>query len=187
MSTMRQAIDNLRYRWLDIRIGGPDATLRGQWVVVSLSLVLVFACFFAIGRFRAGGGASSPAAAPSALAGASGRAAIPAGLSGGSPIAGAVPVAIAVKPRRPTVQPESSAELQTSTSAQSFSAETARSESPESEAQSSSEPAPEPAPTPVPTRVSTPPQGGGGSASSGNRAAKGGSRPSGGGSFDSSE
>jgi len=191
MSSMRQAIDELRYRWVGVRIGGPDATMRGQWAVLSVSLVVVFACFFAIGRLRAGGSAASPAAAPSALARPSGQPAIPTGLSGGSPIAGAVPVAIAVQPRRPAVAPQAKTELQTATPSQSLNGEASRSESTVSESQSSSAPAPEPeaASRPLPTKASAPSPTGGGSGSSGQRPATRSSQSSGGGgaSFDSSE
>lgn len=184
MNGVREAIYNLRSQRLGVRIGGDDATLQGQWVLLSLSLLLVFACFFAIGRFRAGGGAASPAAAPSALVGPAGQSGVPTGLSGGSPIAGAVPVAIAVKPRpRPAVQPLSSANLGTVTTGQSRTGETSRSESPAPESQSSSEPAPEPAPT----KASAPSRRAGGSGSSGQSSAKGGSRSAGGTSFDTSE
>jgi len=192
MSSVRQAFDDLRYRWLDLRIGGPDATLRGHWVVLSLSLVLVFACFFAIGRYRSGGGGGSPGAGPSTLASPSGQAAIPTGLSGGPPIAGAVPVAIAVKPRpRPEVQPAPSSEPAREASAQSLTTgETSGSES-ASESPSASAPAPEsapqPKPEPTPTKAAAPSHGGGGSGASGPRSPQGASKPSGGASFDSSE
>ncbi len=107
MNGVREALYDLRYRWLGVRIGGADATMRGQWLVLSVALVVVFACFFAIGRFFHTGAASSSAAAPSAQVDAGGRA-IPSALSGGSPAAGAVPVSIAVKPRaEPAAQPAS--------------------------------------------------------------------------------
>lgn len=187
MSEMRQAIDEFRYRWLNVRIGGPDATLRGQWIVLSVSLLVVFACFFAVGRLRAGGGSTSPSAAPSALVGPSGQPAVPTGLSGGSPIAGAVPVAIAVRPRfRPAVRPASSADLRAATPAQSFTAQAAHSETPPSESRSSGAP-PEPAPEPSPAKAPAPAQSGGASGSSGQSPAKGASPSSGGFSFDTSE
>jgi hypothetical protein len=188
MSTMRQAMGNLRYQWLGLRIDGLDATLRGRWVVLSVSLVLVFACFFAIGRHRAGGGAASAAGTPSALVGPSGQAPIPTGLSGGSPIAGAVPVAIAVKPRpRPVVAPVSRGSSQSTTTGQSFTAESSSGESPSSESKSSSEPPPEPVPQPAPSKASAPVRSAGGSGSSGQGSAKGGSTSSGGAGFDTSE
>jgi hypothetical protein len=181
MSRAREAIDDLRYRWLGVHIGGPDATLRGQWAAVSLSLVLVFACFFAIGRLRAGGGGASPAATPAALVSPAGQSAIPTGLSGGSPIAGAVPVAIAVRPRpRLVLAPASSPGLAAATPSPSFTGETARSESSASESQFSSAPASEPAPA-------TPSRSGGGSGSSRRSSAKGGVQSHVGRSFDSSE
>jgi hypothetical protein len=161
MSTVRHAIDNLRYQWLGVRIGGPDATLRGQWALLSVSLLLVFGCFFAIGRLRHGGGAT-PAAAPSALAAQAGRGAVPAGLSGGSPIAGAVPIAIAVKPARPPAQPAASeSELRAASPVQSPAAAAAGSEPPSTEtgAATVQPPASTPAPAPVHTPASTPAPG----------------------------
>lgn len=101
VSAMRDALETLRYRWLGPPIGGPDATLRGQWVAVVLSAIVVFACFFVLGRHTRSA-APSAGSAPVQLEGASSRAAIPAELSGGSPIAGAVPVAIVAKPRPQT-------------------------------------------------------------------------------------
>jgi hypothetical protein len=170
MDSVRDSVDEFRYRWLNVRIGGPDATLQGHWVVLSLSLLVVFACFFAIGRLGfGGGGGGSASATPSALAGPSGQPAVPAGLSGGSPIAGAVPVSIAVQPRtRPIVRPVPRP-LRPATLAQS--AEPARSETRAPEPQSSAAPLPAPAPVqvaapapkpavkvsaPAPTKVSAP-------------------------------
>ena len=127
MNSMRDTVDEFRYRWLSVRIGGPDATLQGHWVVLSVSLLVVFACFFAVGRLGIGGGGrGSTSAAPSALVGPSGQAGDSRGLSGGSPIAGAVPVSIAVKPRRPAVRAGSEAGPR-SDAGQSLPAETARS------------------------------------------------------------
>jgi hypothetical protein len=190
MNEVRQAIDEFRYRWLNVRIGGPDATLRGQWAVLSLSLLVVFACFFAIGRLRGGASGSSLGAAPAASAGPSGRAAIPTGLSGGSPIAGAVPEAIAVKPRlRPAVQPTSSANLPAATPAQSFTAETASSEttsqSPSSQSPTSSVATPPSTPEPAAAQP-TPAQRTGPSPSPRQGSPKGGSQSSSGPSFDNS-
>jgi hypothetical protein len=101
MSPVNQAMNHLRHQWLGLRVGGPGATMRGHWTILSVSIVVVFAGFFAIGRAARGGQASgSRAEAPAALQGSSGHAAIPDSLSGRSPIAGAVPVDI-VPPRRP--------------------------------------------------------------------------------------
>jgi hypothetical protein len=103
MSPVNQAMNHLRHQWLGLRVGGPGATMRGHWTILSVSMVVVFAGFFAIGRAARGGQASgSRAEAPAALQGSSGHAAIPDSLSGRSPIAGAVPVDI-VPPRRPRV------------------------------------------------------------------------------------
>ena len=189
---MRQAIENFRYHWLGVRIGGPGATLRGQGVALSVALVFVFACFFAIGRLRTGGASTSSAAAPSALVGPSGQPAVPTALSGGSPIAGAVPVAIAVRPRsRPAVRPASTADLRAATPAQSFTAQAAHSETPPSESRSSGAP-PEPSPAkasePSPAKAPAPAQRGGSPGPPGHSPTKGASQSSSGGfSFDTSE
>lgn len=97
VSAVRQTIDAFRYRRIGPTIGGPEATLRGQWVALSLSLLVVFACFFAIGRLTRSGAPSVGASA--ALEGSSPRAAIPDELSGESPAGGSVPVAVVAKPR----------------------------------------------------------------------------------------
>jgi hypothetical protein len=97
MNGVREALFNLRYRVFGVRVGGPHASMRGQWLALAVAILVVFGCFYAVGRFLHSGGGSGPGA-PSSLAGA-GPSAIPASLSGGSPVAGAVPVAIAVKPR----------------------------------------------------------------------------------------
>jgi hypothetical protein len=184
---MRQTIDEFRYRWIGVRIGGPDATLRGHWALLSVSLLVVFACFFAMGRLRTGSGAGSPAAAPSAAVGPSGQPAIPTGLSGGSPIAGAVPVAITVKPRpRRAVQPASSVNLRIATPVQSLAAEAARSKAPVSPSNTYGTPVREPAPEHAPAKAPDP-AAGGRSGSSGASSAKGGSRSSNGPSFETSE
>lgn len=140
MSGVREALYDLRYRWLGVRIGGADATMRGQWLVLSVSLVVVFACFFAVGRFFHTGAASS-AAAPSAQVDVGGRA-IPSALSGGSPAAGAVPVSIAVQPR---VQPTSSeAQVTVATTPRVIGGEASSGEAPVSQASPVTEPEPEP-------------------------------------------
>jgi hypothetical protein len=152
VNSMRDTVDDFRYRWLSVRIGGPDATLQGHWAVLSVSLLVVFACFFAVGRLGiGGGGGGSTSAAPSALVGPSGQPGIPAGLSGGSPIAGAVPVSIAVKPRRRAAQPVARP-VRAAAPSQARPVETARTETPAPAGQ----PAPAPAPEPAPTKVSAP-------------------------------
>jgi uncharacterized membrane protein YgcG len=97
VSAVRQTIDAFRDRQIGPTIGGPGATLRGQWVAVALSLLAVFACFFALGRLTKSGAPSVGGA--SATPEGSSRAAIPDELSGSSPVAGSVPVAVVVKPR----------------------------------------------------------------------------------------
>ncbi len=182
LSAMRRAIDTLRDRWLGPSIGGPGATVRGQWVALSLVAVVVFACFFAVGKMTTsaapvGGGA------PATLEGSSSRAAIPAGLSGGSPIAGAVPVAIVAKPRprpRPASAP-ATRPLPVEASTTSVAAAP-----PPATVAAGSEPARAANPTPAPA-----PSGAGGSAPPGHERGGAGSSSggasSGGGSFDTSE
>jgi hypothetical protein len=154
MIAVREALYDLRYRWLGVRIGGADATMRGQWLLLLVSLAIVFACFFGIGRFYHAGTASS-AGAPPAQAGTSGSA-IPGGLSGGSPIAGAVPVSIAVKPRaQPTAQPEGESQPPVATTPQALGGEASAGEvaAPPVVAQQ-----PETSPSPAPTQTATAPR-----------------------------
>jgi trimeric autotransporter adhesin len=96
MTAVRHAMSTLRYRWLDVRIGGPAATMRGQWRVVIGATLLVFGCFFAIGRLSSTSGSAQISA--TATEAPSSRPAVPAGLSGGPPTAGAVPTAIIARP-----------------------------------------------------------------------------------------
>ncbi|HEX4483517.1 MAG TPA: hypothetical protein VH081_06985 [Solirubrobacteraceae bacterium] len=182
MSTVRHAMTTLRYRWLDVRIGGPAATMRGQWRVLVVAIALIFACFFAIGRLTSSGAADAVSA--TATEAPSSRPAIPSGLSGGPPTAGAVPAAIVPKPRptprasttaaqAPTPVVVSSLPVQVSTQATPVVAPTTR----------ASSPAPAEA-----TKQAAPTSSGG---SSGGAGRSGGSAPSsapsGNGSFDSSE
>lgn len=124
MSGLREAIDNVRYERLGgriiggrlgggiggrirgriedrfgVRIGGPDATIEGHWPALIVSVIVVFACFFAIGRAMHTGG-SAPSEAPSTRQAAAGRAAIPAALEGAPPTAGTIPIAIATAAAR---------------------------------------------------------------------------------------
>ncbi|MHB8234407.1 MAG: hypothetical protein ACYDHT_07110 [Solirubrobacteraceae bacterium] len=181
MNGVRDALFNLRYRWFGVRIGGPGASMRGQWLALAVAVVVVFGCFYAVGRFLHTGGGSP--GAPSALAGA-GPSAIPAGLSGGSPVAGAVPVAIAVKPRpRVVVQAPEETNLRAAAGAQTFSSEEASAGSLSSgEQQSPSEAASSEAPN---VETSQPAEHKGQSASARRRARA--SQPSGPVTFDTSE
>jgi hypothetical protein len=181
MNGVRESLFNLRYRWLGVRIGGPGASMRGQWLALAAAVLVVFACFYAVGRFLHAGGGAAPGA-PSALAGAA-PSAIPAGLSGGSPVAGAVPVAIAVKPRpRPAVQVETN--LRAVARVPTFSAE-ASVGSPSSEQQSPSVASEEPSSEAPAVETSKPSRHKGESASARRRAR--GSQPSGRVTFDTSE
>ena len=56
MSTVRNTLNVVRYDWLGVRIGGPGASMRGLWPMLIVTLLVVFGCFFAIGRLLAGGG-----------------------------------------------------------------------------------------------------------------------------------
>jgi hypothetical protein len=184
MNGLREALFNLRYRRLGVRVGGPGASMRGQWLALAVAMLVVFACFYAVGRFLHAGGGSGPGA-PSALAGA-GPSAIPAGLSGGSPVAGAVPVAIAVKPHpHPAVQ---AAPVETNLRAvarvQTFSSEASVSSLSSGEQQSSSVSSEEPRSESPPAEASKPSRHKGESASA-RRPAK--SQPSGPVTFDTSE
>jgi hypothetical protein len=107
MSNVRNALNAVRYDWLGVRIGGPGATMRGLWPMLIVTMIVVFGCFFAIGRVFAH--VSTPtenSAAPVK------HAAIPGGLNGGSPVAGEVPNSIsAPPPQRKTVPPGGTAVL----------------------------------------------------------------------------
>lgn len=122
----------VRYEWLGVRIGGPDASMKGQWWVLFLAAAVVFACFFAIGRLGAGGTLHGEPS--SALRAPSGRAAIPGGLRGDSPIAGSVPSAIAPKPARSTPAPAASASSEASTTTQPLAEDASRASAPSSPA-----------------------------------------------------
>ncbi len=188
VSTLRDSIEAFRYRRLGPPIGGPEATLRGQRAVLALAVLVVFACFFAIGSLTKSGG-SSGAGAPATLEGAAPHAAVPVGLNGGSPIAGAVPVAIVAKPR-PRVRRQAAQALPTVVSsggvatappATTVVAEPVPAEGPASASAPSSS---QRAQSPAPRSGANGGSGGSGSAGSGSSSA---GEPPAGGSFDSSE
>ncbi len=182
MNGVREALFNLRYRRLGVGIGGPGASMRGQWLALVAAMLVVFACFYAVGRFLHAGGGSGPGA-PSALAG-PGPSAIPAGLSGGSPVAGAVPVAIAVKPHpRPAVQVET--DLRAVARVQTFSSVASAGSPSSGEQQSPAVAGEEVTAEAPPVKTSKPPEHKGESASARKRAR--GSQPSGPVTFDTSE
>jgi len=178
MSAVRNTLNVVRYDWRGFRIGGSEASMRGLWPVLILALLLVFGCFFAIGRLFASDGGSpleGSSAAPVA------HAAIPSGLQGGSPIAGAVPSSIAEPPRRRRAKPARGVEAQRATTpSQAFAGETTS-----TEAASGTQPESASAQAPEPSPAST---GTGSSGSKPSTARAGGGAASGsGGSFDSSE
>jgi hypothetical protein len=184
VSAVRRAVVNMRYESLGVRIGGPGASMKGQWPMVLLAAVVVFACFFAIGRLGSAGTSHSESSA--ALRAFSGRAAIPGGLRGDSPIAGSVPSAIAPQPARSAAAPAASASGEASTATQPQPlAENARTSSPGSTTQAA--PVLESAPVKTSTPVAPSPQHG--SSSGQPSSSGGGAHPSAptGGSFDSSE
>jgi hypothetical protein len=96
VNTVRRAVVNARYGLLDVRIGGPGASMKGQWPMLLACAALVFGCFFVIGRLGSAG--PPPSETSSALRAFSGSAAIPGALRGDSPIAGSVPSAIGTRP-----------------------------------------------------------------------------------------
>jgi hypothetical protein len=176
MSSLRYRLAGNRLDRLAVQIGGPGASVRGQWPVLLVSLVAVFACFYALGRIVDTGGRAR-VAAPGALHAASVDAAIPHALSGGSPTAGAVPGAIAPAPA-PSRSRAGKAGQSTTTLAQPTVTTLTTTSAPAPERQSSEA---------AHTEVTPPARPSNGSASSGQRAAAGKGAPSGGVSFDSSE
>ncbi len=178
MSTVRNTLNVVRYDWLGARIGGPGASMRGLWPVLIVALLVVFGCFFAIGRLFAGG--NSPLEGSSAAPVT--RAAIPRGLHGGSPIAGAVPSSIAEPPPQRRATPARGAEVLRATAPnRAFAGEAASTEA-SSGTQLESAPV---AQAPEPSRASTGTGSSGGKPSAAR--ASGGAASGSGGSFDSSE
>ncbi len=97
MSAVRRAIFVVRYEWLDVRIGGQYASMKGLWPTLLVTAAVVFGCFFVIGRR---GSEVTSRHEPSSALGALPRAAIPGELRGGSPIPGSLPSrAVAQVPR----------------------------------------------------------------------------------------
>jgi hypothetical protein len=185
MSTPRNSLEVVRYDWLGVRIGGPGASMRGLWPVLIVAVVVVFGCFFAVGRLSAGGGSPKQGSSAAPVA----RAAVPGELRGGTPIPAKVPSAIAEPPpSRPA--PARSSEAVRATAPFSIAGGTTTTTT--SAASQAEAP---PVHEAVPTQASTQTSGGGapssGSSSSGGGSAGAGSgsggRAAGGGSFDSSE
>jgi hypothetical protein len=186
MSTPRNSLDAVRYDWLGVRIGGPGASMSGSWPVLIVAILVVFGCFFAVGRLSGGSGSPKQGSSAAPVA----RAAVPGKLRGGTPIPAEVPSAIAEPPRRraaparrtEAVHPTAPFAVAGGTTTTTTSAGSPTEAALAQEA--------------VPTQASTQSSGGGspssgsssggGSAGSGARAGSGGSA-AGGGSFDSSE
>lgn len=167
MNTMRDALNVVRYDWFGVRIGGRGASMRGLWPVLSIVSVLIFCCFFVVGRMTSGGAPAPETSSSQRVA----HAAIPGGLHGSSPVAGDVPSAIATPPARHAPTPAAVVETPAS---QPLAGAAASAPSVVST----------PAPTPVPAQASAPPTKSSGPGAAGGSGAGGGG--SGGGSFDSS-
>lgn len=183
MSTVRHTLNVVRHDWLGVRTGDPGTSMRGRWPVLIVALLIVFGCFFAIGRLLSGDGSprEGSSVAPVAQAAPVAHAAIPSGLQGGSPITGEVPSSIAEPPRQRRAKQAGGAGVPRATApSQAFASET-------TSAEASSGTRSESAPTkaPEPSRAST------GTGSSGGKhsaaRARGGAASGSGGSFDSSE
>jgi uncharacterized membrane protein YgcG len=185
MSSPRNSPDVVRYDWLGVRIGGPGASMRGSWPVLIVAMLVVFGCFFAVGRLSAGSGSPRQGSSAAPVA----RAAVPGKLRGGTPIPAEVPSAIAVPPRRSAAPTRRTEAVRPTTpfAVAGTTTTTTTSAAPPSEAARAQEA--------VPTQASTQSSGtgthssgssGGGSAGSGAGAGRGGGAAAGG-SFDSSE
>jgi uncharacterized membrane protein YgcG len=184
MSTPRNSLDAVRYDWLGVRIGGPGASMSGSWPVLIVAILVVFGCFFAVGRLSGGSGSPKQGSSAAAVA----RAAVPGKLRGGTPIPAEVPSAIAEPPRRRAAPARSTEAVRPTAPFAVAGGTTTTSAGSPTEATLAQEA--------VPTQASTQSSGGGspssgsssggGSAGSGARAGSGGAA-AGGGSFDSSE
>ncbi|MFI4990751.1 MAG: hypothetical protein ACHQHO_07550 [Solirubrobacterales bacterium] len=194
MSTPRNSLEVVRYDWFGVRIGGPGASMRGLWPVLFVAILVVFGCFFAVGRLSAGGGSPKQDSSAAPVA----RAAVPGELRGGTPIPAEVPSAIAEPPQRRRPAPPRSAEALHATAPFVGGGTTTTTTSAGSQTETA------PAQEAVPTQASTGSSGsgtrsssnssspgsssGGGSAGTGAGAGAGsGGGGAGGGSFDSSE
>jgi hypothetical protein len=184
MNSMRETMSNVREEARLFGLSPASLRVERHWLALAAAMLLVFACFFAIGRARhsAGGPGGEP---PATLQAASVKVAIPTALGSAPPIqANAALEAIAAASRRASAAPSAPSisirrALQPAPSSlQAAAAGTPSSSSSEEPSSSSgssepvhSEPAPaEEAPAPSPPA----------------RGAGGGSGSSGGGSFDSS-
>jgi uncharacterized membrane protein YgcG len=184
MSTQRNSLDVVRYDWLGVRIGGPGASMHGSWPVLIVAILVVFGCFFAVGRLSTGSGSPKQGSSAAPVA----RAAVPGKLRGGTPIPAEVPSAIAEPPRRRAAPARRTEAVRpTAPFAVAGGTTTTSAASPTEAA---------PAQEAVPTQASTQSSGGGssssGSSSGGGSAGTGagagsGGAATGGGSFDSSE
>lgn len=188
MSTPRNSLDVVRYDWLGVRIGGPGASMRGLWPVLIVATLVVFGCFFAVGRLSAGGGSPKQGSSAAPVA----RAAVPGELRGGTPIPARVPSAIAEPPRR-SPAPARSAEAVRATAPFAAGGGTTTTTT-SAGSQTEAPPAQEAVPTQASTRSSGSGTPSGGNSSSSSGSSRGGTagagssgRAAGGGSFDSSE
>jgi hypothetical protein len=185
---MRDTIDTLRYRWLGTSSGGVSVLLSWRSVAGALPILVVFACFFAVGRATRSAVAPAGATTAAQLEAAASTAPIPVGLSGGPPVAGAVPAAILLKPRPPAPRRAASpAPVQPSVTTTPAQPTAVVPEPATTPAVAPTPVQPKPAPRPEPTKpspaVASPPSGSPTKAASGS----GGKSTGGGGSFDTSE
>jgi hypothetical protein len=176
VSPVRNTLNAVRYDWRGLRIGGGEASMSGLWPALIVLLLVVFACFFTIGRLFVGDRSQSEASSAAPVV----AAAIPSTLQGSSPIAGPVPSSVTRPPPRPKPVPVRHAQAPRVASPSTLGAESSSGTSLESA----------PAVEAAPTEASAPPSSSGGSGSSGGGSARGGASGgsgSGGGSFDTSE
>jgi hypothetical protein len=154
--------------------------MRGQWRVLVVAVLAIFACFFAIGRLSSPGRAV-PAGATATEAPSS-HPAIPSGLSGGPTAAGSVPAAIVPRPHpKPRVTASPSQAAPTPVVVDSFPAQASTPAAPSV----SQHVTPTSSPAPASAEATKPATSGGASGQSGGSASP--SASSGNGSFDSSE
>lgn len=182
MSAVRNTLNAVRYDWLGVRIGGPGASMRGLWPVLIVAMIVVFGCFFAIGRVFAD--ASTPtenSAAPVK------HAAIPGGLNGGSPVAGQVPSSISTPPPPRKTVPAGGTAVVPAAVPNRLAGGEAQTASPATGAQAESGPAPTQVSAPRSTAGTGSSGAGTSGAGSGGSSNGGSGGHAGGGSFDSSE
>jgi hypothetical protein len=167
MNNVRHVMNNVRYERRGTQIRGASARARGHWPELAASVVLVFVCFFVIGRTIHSGGASQ-AETPATLQAASVTASVPEALSDASPAGGPIPIALA-RPASRRAHPQANAQpisVGTDLAAsvpirQSLTATAPQATPPAPQPQSPSAPVATPAPTPSRPSVHRGSSGGG--------------------------